>query len=203
MSKYTDNSSFKAYISKGNSSLSTGPGTTAREMATMLLHLVFSIGIDGKIVGNIEQPIPNKGYRINPTALIHHVAYQAILIYMELRRPEFSRTLITNLKYDVCRLVESVNALYDYKQFCIGSDKALRTTKLHMMLHYPEWIEEFGPPLGYDTERWENYLKNCGKNIWRGCKQRKSNIEGHLIDKVILFILHVTCIAIPKLYVIY
>ena len=145
---------------------------------------MFAIGVDGAIVNNFDTEVPGGLFNINPTLLIQHVSYAAILLYMELRRPVFNDNLIFKMKKDCANLIELVTALFDYKQIVINSNNPLSTTKLHMISHYPQWIEEFGPPIGYDTERWENYLKYCGKKIWRGCRKRKVDITKHLTNKV-------------------
>ena len=89
--------------------------------------------------------------------------------------------------------VDRIKVLFVFKQQLIKSTKDLKSRKLHMLFHSISWIENFGSMLGQDTERWEAYLKQCGKAIYRGSQKRRMNTAELMMAKV-RFVLFTDCL---------
>ena len=92
--------------------------------------------------------------------------------------------MVSGLRATVNNCVDRIKLLFVFKQLLLGESKPLRSRKLHMLLHCVTWLENFGSLLGQDTERWEAYLKDCGKDIYRTSQNRRSNIPELMMKKV-------------------
>lgn len=103
--------------------------------------------------------------------------YFTLELFFELTRREFTegcvRALETNL---VPHGLDSLYQLYCLRQFMNGSTNDFKGTKLHLLMHVPYFIRQFGAPLNWDTSSFETAHKHLVKAYYRHGSKRKSGL---------------------------
>ena len=96
----------------------------------------------------------------------------------------FSKPMITRLGTNLSNLETISQHLHSYKNVCNNSMAPLYSIKLHLTTHIAMWTYEYGPLLHLDTARFESYLKEAAKKVYRRSVKRKEGMIGIMTDKV-------------------
>src|SRR5690554_2570526 len=79
---------------------------------------------------------------------------------------------------------QSVHRVYKRRQFYLCSNAAFEGIKLHLLLHFPQWVRRFGAPSTWDTATWESAHKSMVKFHYNDGAKRVSNIDVAVLQSV-------------------
>jgi len=105
-----------------------------------------------------------------------HSTQLALTIYFSLNKSDWYDDSIQEIDSNIKRLVSTMDVLWQLKKEIIGSERtAIKSRKLHSILHYPFSIRLYGPPSRYDTSSDEMHHKRHLKGTFRQTSQRKKS----------------------------
>ena len=180
----------KRNLASGGSSMSCGGGYHSKHLVTMYLHMIMCCSTDNSVAPNYQIQLQYKSggskklLSVNPLQIILKTAYIVLSTYFELRRVSYTAEHVRNLNSLLKKCVNAVKCMFALKQFLTKRNKPIQTIKLHMIQHMQYWIEMFGSPLGFDTERWESFMSNGAKQVWKRSKKSKLQMQHYMMTQV-------------------
>lgn len=127
-----------------------------------------------------EQFLPLRDRKVVVEAI-----FRVLDMLFELRRECFHDEVLDKLENEVIpKALQSVHNVYKRRQFYLCSNVAFEGIKLHLLLHFPQWIRRFGAPSTWDTATWESAHKSMVKFHYKHGSKRVSNIDEAVLQSV-------------------
>lgn len=139
------------------------------------------------IIPSNAEIIPDQNYNRIVCRGLHLV----LNLYFELCRDDFSSSNLRKLERDI--IPNSLSAAYRIflaRQQLKQSQKHFRGVKLHILLHFPQLIREYGSPKVWDTDTFESAHKEKVKLMYKMGSKRISNVEQEILIRVHKLMFH-------------
>lgn len=167
---------------------STLGGLEHQKLPHLILQVLIAIGIEGDVLPNhpgwFRKQFPQERCQFNLSETVLCSGITALDFHYNLRRTEFTEELLSGLRLLIPNVQLHMLRCFALKQILCKSTKAYGGIKLHIIEHYPDCIEQFGPPQLFDMIRYDHLHISLAKDVFKQTSKRFKNMSKAMLNKV-------------------